>query len=347
VSASGLTDGKFVLGVDAGNSKTHGVVASLDGRLLGLARTGPGNYESVGMDQAMKNVAEACRGAMAMAGACGRAAAACFGLAGADFPEDYVMLEGEVTKLGLARKVQVVNDTMVGLRAGVRQPYGVVVVMGAATNAAGRGPSGQEVRLLGEGFIFGDWGGGQVISDHILHHVFRAYDGRGPATQLTDLVLDRLQAPDLEEFTRRLYHDEIPREARLGLVPLLFEAAHDGDQVACDLVRRVGEEAAICAIALIRRLALDKEPVPVVLAGSVFKGKGPLLLDVVRARIHQVAPRACISRPKFEPVVGAAILALELLGLGLDDERWHHLEHSAAQLALTLSCEPCRASKAD
>lgn len=334
--------GKFVLGVDAGNSKTHAVVSTLAGRLLGLARTGPGNYEAVGMAQAMQNIKQACLEAVAKAGLQPGAEAACFGLAGADFPEDYPMLEAEVRKLELAPAVQVVNDTMVGLRGGVRQPYGVVVIMGAGANACGRSPAGQDARLLGEGFIFGDWGGGGMISEAIMHHVFRAYDGRGPRTLLTDLVLQALGVSDMEELARRLYRETIPRSSLLNLTPLVFEAAYEGDPVAVKLVERIGEEAAACAITLIRRLALDRDPVPVVLAGSIFKGKGPLLLDIVRARVHEVAPRACISRPKFEPVVGAAIMALEMIGLGMEDERWHSLEQSAAELGLALAPDLAR-----
>jgi len=334
--------GKFVIGVDAGNSKTHAVVSTPEGRLVGFAGTGPGNYEAVGMEQAMANIAEACQGAMAMARLKPPAAAACFGLAGADFPEDYPMLEAEVSKLALASQVQVVNDTLPGLRAGSRQPYGVVVVMGAGANAAGRSPSGHHERLLGEGYRFGDWGGGGMISEAMLHHVFRAYDGRGPGTMLTDLVLQALDAPDMEELARRLYRGQLPRDALLALPPLVFDAAYEGDQVAIRLVRQIAEEAALAAIALIRRLGLEREPVPVVLAGSVFKGKGPLLLDLVRARVHEVAPRACISRPKFEPVVGAAIMALEMLGLGMEDDRWHQIEHSASQLSLSLAYEQAR-----
>lgn len=327
---------RFVIGVDAGNSKTHALVADSDGRLLALGRTGPGNYEAVGMQQAMSNVLAACEQARDQAGLKGEAEAVCFGLAGADFPEDYVMLESEVRKFGLAPKVQVVNDTMVGLRAGARQSYGVVVIMGSGANAAGKSPAGHEVRVLGEGFEFGDWGGGYMIASEVLHHVFRAYDGRGPQTMLTDLVLEATGKPDMEELTRALYHEGLKGEAKLALAPLVFEAALEGDEVACRLVRKIGEEAAACANAMIRRLALEREPVPVVLAGSIFKGKGPLLLDVVRERVHEVAPKACISRPKFEPVVGAAILAMEMVGLVMDDDRWHAIEQTAAQLSLAL-----------
>ena len=64
-----------------------------------------------------------------------------------------------------------------------------------------------------------------------------------------------------------------------------------------------------------RRLGLETTDVEVVLGGSVFKGKGPLLVDTVTQVVHRIAPRASIVLPEFEPVVGAVFLALESLGV--------------------------------
>jgi N-acetylglucosamine kinase-like BadF-type ATPase len=50
------------------------------------------------------------------------------------------------------------NDSFVALRAGTVQPWGVVIVAGTGTVAAGRNPAGDEFRTMGEGAIFGDFG---------------------------------------------------------------------------------------------------------------------------------------------------------------------------------------------
>ncbi len=85
--------------------------------------------------------------------------------------------------------------------------------------------------------------------------------------------------------------------------------------MACELVARIGEEVGITANTIIRRLGMEKLDVEVVLGGSIFKGKGPLLMDTIRARVHRVAPRARIIHPEFEPVVGAVFQALRYLGI--------------------------------
>lgn len=42
---------------------------------------------------------------------------------------------------------------------------------------------------------------------------------------------------------------------------------------------------------------------------------GPPLIDTVNAVGHEVAPRASVDLPKFEPVVGTLFLALEATGV--------------------------------
>ncbi len=41
----------FFLGLDAGGSKTHALVADETGKVLGFAQGGPGNWQSVGFDK--------------------------------------------------------------------------------------------------------------------------------------------------------------------------------------------------------------------------------------------------------------------------------------------------------
>jgi hypothetical protein len=60
----------------------------------------------------------------------------------------------------------------------------------------------------------------------------------------------------------------------------------------------------------------------------VFKGQGPLLVDTVTQVVHRAAPRAGIVLPDFEPVVGAVLLALESLGLEIDETVYANLRAS-------------------
>jgi N-acetylglucosamine kinase-like BadF-type ATPase len=108
-----------------------------------------------------------------------------------------------------------------------------------------------------------------------------------------------------------------------------------GDRVSQDLITRVGEELGISAATVIKRLGLQASPVEVVLAGSVFKGKGPLLIDTVRQVVHRTAPAATLVRPTFEPVVGASLLSLESVGVTVDDATYSTLRATMPDISPT------------
>ncbi len=307
---------RCVLGVDGGASKTLCLVGSIDGRVLGFGRAGGSNHQVCGLTAAMAEISQCVGQALTRAQVpSAQVELGVFCLAGADLPEDYAMLTRAIEDLKVCRKVVVKNDTMAGLRTGLSRPWGVVVVSGTGTNAAGRAPDGREIVLPGLGYISGDWGGGEEIAREMIRLIMRAWDGRGKPTVLLQMVLDQLGVSSPKDLLQILYHDELGLDRLLGLVPLLFEAAYEGDEVACQLVKQVGTEVGVTARTIIRRLSLEDEDVEVVLGGSIFKAKGPLLIDTVQAVILEVAPRASIVLPKFEPVVGALLLALEVAGV--------------------------------
>ncbi len=323
----------LVLGVDAGASKTFALVADEDGHSLGFGQAGPGNHQVAGPEPALAAIRHSVEEALARADAASPVRFGLFGLAGADLPMDFALLTPAIEEMDLAHQVRVKNDTMVALRAGLTRRWGVAVICGTGINAGGIGPDGQEIQLPGLGPLSGDWGGGGDIVQEVIFLICRAWDGRGRPTALTEMALDTLGMPSVEQLIAQLYRGQLEtyaggfdQQGLLDLVPLVFEAAYAGDQVAQGLVARLGTEVGTTASAIIKRLGVKSTDVEVVLAGSVFKGKGPLLLDTVTQVVHKTAPRATIVRPAFEPVVGAVLLALESLGTQVSEEVYDNLQ---------------------
>jgi N-acetylglucosamine kinase-like BadF-type ATPase len=257
-------------------------------------------------------------------------------LAGADRPDEVVLLrEALVEAFGQIQHVEVRNDTQAALRAGTRQPWGAVVVCGSGFNAAGRAPDGREFAFPARGWMTGDRYSGNAMAREMIQLSMRAHDGRGSPTLLTELVLDALGQPSPDGLMLALCDQRIGQRDLLRLVPLLFEAALQGDRVSQDLITRVGEELGISAATVIKRLGLQASPVEVVLAGSVFKGKGPLLIDTVRQIVHRTAPAATLVRLTFEPVVGATLLGLESVGVAVDDATYSALRATMPDISPT------------
>jgi len=325
----------LVLGLDAGATKTFALVADANGHVIGFGQGGPGNHQVVGPEPALAEIRRCSEKALAGAGVSPPVDFGFFGLAGADLPVDFALLAPALEGMGLARQVRIKNDTMVALRAGLKRSWGVAIICGTGFNAGGIGPDGREVQLPGLGPLSGDWGGGSDIAQEAIGLICRAWDGRGQPTVLTELVLNALGLPSVEELIAQLYQSEFDYypgqfdQRRLsGLVPLVFEAAYEGDEVARNLVMRVGTEVGTTANAIIRRLGLETTDVEVVLGGGVFKGKGPLLVDTVTQVVYEAAPRATIVLPEFEPVVGAVFLALDNLGVEVNEPTYANVRAS-------------------
>ena len=111
-----------------------------------------------------------------------------------------------------------------------------------------------------------------------------------------------------------VYRGRLAERRLADLAPVVVEAARDGDRVAKDLVVALADEVAGFAGAAIRRGGMARLAVPVVLAGGVARGAGTLLADLVEDRVRRVARHAAVTVLMAPPVLGAALLALDLRG---------------------------------
>ncbi|HHY98901.1 MAG TPA: ATPase [Firmicutes bacterium] len=310
----------FVLGVDGGGTKTYAVVADENGTILSLGKGGPSNHQSIGVEKATEEIAKAIQ--EALDGARLRSddiAVGFLALAGADFPEDYEILTQGLQRFSIAQKIILKNDTIGAFLAGTKLGYGAVVICGTGTNAAGVYRDGRTFQLGGIGYMSGDWGGAVSIVPEMIRLAFRSWDGRYGPSMIPERILKSLGLSTMDEFMMQLYHDSIDRHKLLSLCPIVFEAAYEGDPIGIEIVERQGEEVGLTAVAILRRLGLDREEADVVLNGSIFNAIGPLLIDTITHVVHRKAPLAKIRRAEFHPVIGSIFGALRAIGISVSD----------------------------
>ncbi len=308
-----------LIGVDGGNSKTEVLVCDTGGEVLGYAR-GPGsNHQTAGgLEEAMARIGRLVE--TAAAGLPVPEVAAVF-LAGADLPAELAMLTEAVGSAGWARESVVDNDTLALLRAGTDAPDAVAVVCGAGTNCVGRSADGRTVRFPALGPLTGDWGGGGDIGRLALWHAVRAEDGRGAPTALSEAVAVHFGCASATDAGIAVHLDR-GLAARLGeLAPVVFAVAAAGDQTARSIVRRQGEEVAAFAAAALTRLGLTGTPADVVLGGGVLRSRDPLLHKAIDDGLAAIAPLARTRVVTAPPVLGAALAALDAVGVDPGAER--------------------------
>lgn len=295
------------LGLDGGGTKTTALLANEAGEILGIGHSGGSNYHSIGLDAAFANVKLAVE--QALQGK--NPDSACFCMAGGDLPHDFENLYSKMSGLGLSCPLTIRNDVLGAMRAGSRFPYGVAVVCGTSFNAAGIGKDGVEFRLPALGPISGDIAGARRLATRALGAAFRSWDGRGEPTLLAELILEALNATDFPTVAIRWGQNQISDEQLKSLAPMVFEASVCGDRVAQQFVYEQGVELGTAANAMLAKVHLNEVDCDVVLGGSIFYGKGDLLMSTVTDVISGYAPAVRILRLEVLPVVGAVMLAAD------------------------------------
>ncbi len=307
----------IVVGVDAGGTKTEALACDRDGRVLGFARAGRGNWETIGLEGAGKAYSEAVLGCLSDAGAeCQDVSASAFALAGLDWASDRACLEPVISALGLSGPRTVVNDAFGALRAGSRRADAVISIAGTGTVTAGRNAPGEVFRTLG--VACGERGGGANLVQAALDAVADQLHRGRPGGDLARILCQETQVGSVEALFEHVSRNVANRKHLSTLAPAVNAAAQAGDTTAIGVVRGSGRRLARTTCIVARRLGLADQGFDVVCAGSVHTAMSHLA-QAFDMSVHKRCPRASISRLEVPPVVGAALLALDLLGSVSDD----------------------------
>ncbi|HEX9709295.1 MAG TPA: BadF/BadG/BcrA/BcrD ATPase family protein [Candidatus Thermoplasmatota archaeon] len=297
---------RYVLGLDAGGTKTVALVADEAGGIVGEARGGGANvatHGELGVEKVLHDV-------MDRAAADREIAAVCLGMAGVDRAEDAAVIRGILRRLGHRDRVRVVNDAVIALVAGTSERVGLAVLAGTGSIAYGADREGRTARAGGLGWILADEGSAQWMGREALRAAVRAADGRGPRTALLGLALEAFRAEGVAEVSAAVY-ERGAQPSELGRLAWTVEAAvGQGDPVAGEILETAAKELALAARAVYRLLVFAEGPVPVVLAGGAFKACPSL---VTRVPLHLDVPGADPRLLAVEPAAGAVALARDLL----------------------------------
>ena len=297
----------FVLGIDAGATKTVCLLADEHGTTVSEGR-GPGaNLHLAGelaVEKVLHEVMEAALGERAIA-----PAAICLGIAGVDREDEARTVRSIMRRIGHKSRILVVNDALVALVAGSRDRPGIVIIAGTGSIVYGRNARGEAARAGGWGHMIGDEGSGYWIGREALAAVMRAADDRGPATRLTDDILSFFGVADVSRLPRIVYDREVPRMSVAALGPIVQGAAAQGDLVAARILEHAANELLLGAGSVASALQMRGDAFSFLLAGGVFPAV-PWLGTELSRRLPEVAPRCQVRVLEEEPAVGAVWLAL-------------------------------------
>lgn len=201
------------------------------------------------------------------------------------------------------REVRLTHDSIGAYLGALGASRGAVVASGTGVVTLGVGASAV-ARVDGWGYLIGDAGSGYSIGRAALDAVMRAYDGRGAATALTEVV--QREFPELEEAYIDLQSDD-GRVRRIAAYAAVVGELAATDAVAAGIMTAAGHDLALSALTALRRVGEDENATASVRGiGGVFRS--PELAGAFSSSVREVLPDADIRTGSAHPLDGVALL---------------------------------------
>lgn len=316
----------YVLGIDGGGTKTVCLLIDDKGKVLGRGEAGASNYQSIGTEATLQSIKSAIYTAVVEAQKLTdniKIEAICIGLAGVGRPEDIEVVKGIVQELQnssllpiiwelSASNIVICHDALIALVGGVGYPVGIVVAAGTGSIVFGRNHNGQTKRVGGWGYLLGDEGSAYQIAVAGMQAALKAYDGREMSTSLVEAFKQYLELATIEDLIEVIYRRGWGVKDIAALAPIVDWSAVCGDEVAQRIIDDAAKELIKATSTVIEAIFSYSERFEVVTTGSVWQGKSRIH-ERFTASFLRIFPSAEVIFPRYEPALGAGLLALQRL----------------------------------
>ncbi|WP_353889537.1 BadF/BadG/BcrA/BcrD ATPase family protein [uncultured Thermomonospora sp.] len=332
--------GPYVIGVDAGGTKTRVAVLTLGGALAGSG-TGPGANPNSGGDTvgALTTALSAALGdldrSLVLNGV--------FGIAGAGSagrPAAVAAAQRAWHAVGLSGSPAVVTDIAVAFAAGTDASEGIVVFSGTGAGAAVISDGTIVRRADGYGYLVGDQGSAVWLGREAVRATLSALDGRGEPTLLAESVPRALLGPAAPPLLAKgvpvpdLLPPENPDRGRAHAPPGRALALASARPRAATVPRPRGPGDPGHRAAMRQRPPGRRPP--------AARRRPPADPALAQAIVKEVYGRSPAALGKLGPVVCAAAAAGDPVARNITEEasQWLLLAVDAVRPALTDMCAP-------
>lgn len=312
---------RYLVGVDAGATKTHYVLYDRERDTLCRITGGPANHEVLdgGFEELHALLRRQFELLLSPKGLAPKdIAGAAFGMGGVDTRAQHERISGILQELGFSR-FALANDASLGIKAESGTGAGICAVNGSGFSVFAIDWEGNTMQVGGFGDLTGDLGGGSYYAAQVLAAVYGALFKGEPDTALRPSVMELFGVSEpralMEAASAQM--DTARSTCRRGLCQALFRCAGQGDPQACRIFDRSAAAYAGAIQGAARQLPLlsAEEEMEVILAGSIFtKGEDPYLIRRLDHLLNPVKRRFSLKPITSDPVAGALYWAHEVAG---------------------------------
>jgi len=309
-----MASNRIVMGFDVGGTKTACVIVDETGRILGKGFGGSGNTNFIPLEIANQSFTDAIESARKAAGI-DTLQVECIAVGTEPDPAPVAPIIFSLTGCTRILHKKEGECSMVG---GLVSKVGLSLICGTGSVGWGRNSKGETSMTSCWGPI-GDEGSAYDLARRGVNAAFWAWDGRGPKTVLVDMLLEMFGQTDMRDVCTPLYTSENLRKDFASLAQLVTKAADQGDAVALQVMRDGAVQIAHFLATCANNLGMSEYLVASSNSGLVT-GSNYRYFTLIREELMKVHPRAELVKPRFEPVVGAGLIALDLIGVEWTDE---------------------------
>jgi len=317
-------DKKYFLGFDGGGTHLRGCLIDANGEILAVVAHPPASFPGL-KEKIGEPVAELCHDLEKRAGLpSGLITAAGFCSTGVGRPAERVIVEQALHQKKIAQKIIAESDALAALTGAFGGGSGVIIIAGTGVIGFGRAMTNEIIRVGGWGYLLGDEGSGFALAQAALAAALKDWDGRGRQTALRQIFEKHFNVTSIELIISQIYRSDFDRGKFAELAPLVFAAADAGDAVAQEIIHHTGRAHGDLVRAAVKR-GQWSQPIPLALIGNLFRRQDvllPGLWDILKERDFQ------LMTPRFEPVVGAALLAMLACEIKVTEDFLMKLERS-------------------
>ena len=282
------------IGIDAGGTKTDVCICGPTGSIIARSITAGVNAARSGPENAARYIAAKLESLQA------NGFRLYAGVAGAGSPELSAALTAALhAQLPYIKHITVASDAFNALNGEIGLGDGIALIAGTGSSAFVR-INGTARQVGGRGYLIDDAGSGYWTGRECLNAAYRAIDGRGPATSLTDAIEEFIGVP-LADAIPRIYEGGSAYVA--SFAPLVFAHAENGDPVAKRIAENCAAELTLHLKACIS--GTDTPPRICVASGGMFRA------EYLRNKLAESARDMGIKIifPSTPPVCGAVVAA--------------------------------------
>jgi len=315
---------KYFLGFDGGGTHLRGCLIDANGNVHAVASYPPASFpklkEKIG--EPVSALANELQKRAGLSGAPIFAAGFCS--TGVGRPVDREIVARSLSEKKIAQKIIAESDALAALTGAFGGGAGIIVIAGTGVICFGRAPSGEIIRVGGWGYLLGDEGSGFSVAQAALIAALKDWDGRGAPTVLREIFEKHFNVASIELIISQIYGSDFDRGKFAELAPLVFAAADQGDAVAQEIIKNSGRAHGHLIRAALQRGSWPT-PVPLALIGNLFRRREVLLPGLWEILSEK---NFALLAPRFEPVVGAALLAMTASDRLLSENFLKNLERS-------------------